>query len=306
MTGNKFEGNKIGIVTPMRNEISNLPELFTAVEALDQPPVIWVIVENGSTDGSYEYALARKRGLKRIQVFEILVKNDENGQYELGSKYSRIVDFGLKRVRSIEEEKDISLSFYGILDADCFPEPMYYTRLCEAFSILPRLGIASGDIYIRENDGMLRKECRPERWARGGIRLMRRACYEDAGYVTGMSADALTAAKAWSAGWQSQSFGFCKVISRQVCARVDNSYIGRAAYYRYIPFYMIIIKAIWYLLGSRPHEAKSYMRGYWAARQERSRGEVPSEVKKYFKLLPFRIILENLYVWRNKCLLKKR
>ena len=47
---------RYAVVTPARNEAANLGRLAAALAAQTMPPQIWIVVDNGSTDGTLELA----------------------------------------------------------------------------------------------------------------------------------------------------------------------------------------------------------------------------------------------------------
>ena len=53
------------LITPARDEAENLPRLAASIQAQDVAPDAWVIVDNGSTDGTLEIAseLAREHSV---------------------------------------------------------------------------------------------------------------------------------------------------------------------------------------------------------------------------------------------------
>lgn len=284
----------------MKDEIDNLPILIDSLEKSTLPIFLWVIVDNDSIDGSYEYIQDKMSTIKSIPNVILVKKSDQEKSYQLGVKYSQIINFGFDQLLNFEKSKNLSLDYFGILDADCFPEPAYYSNLVKSFQAIPKLGIASGEIYYFDSKNVKHLEKRPQRWARGGIRLIRRKCFSEVGYCMGMSADALTCAKAWMSGWYTQSFKSCRVLSRQICSRADHSYVGKSAYYRYVPYYFMVIKASWMLINGRKSEAAGYYRGYLDAMRQNKRGKLSPEIKRYFSLLPLRILIESLIVMKNE------
>ena len=88
-----MNAKKIAIVTPLRNEQKNINKLFDAVSKQTANIFCWIILENGSTDGS-------KRILKNIECpvnvehLEILNLTENSMNYELGSNYARIINYG--------------------------------------------------------------------------------------------------------------------------------------------------------------------------------------------------------------------
>ena len=110
---------KIAIVTPLRNEEKNINKLFDAVSKQTTNIFYWVILENGSTDGS-------KKILKNIacpvnvEHLEILNLTENSMNYELGSNYARIINYGFNFLK--EKAYFNQIDFIGILDSDIFLE----------------------------------------------------------------------------------------------------------------------------------------------------------------------------------------
>lgn len=296
---------KIGIVTPMKDEIENIPVLVDSLEKSILPIYLWIIIDNDSVDGSYELIQKKIKSIKSVHNIILVKKSDQTKNYQLGIKYSQIINFGFEQLLKFEQKNNILLDFFGILDADCFPEPTYYLNLVKSFQAIPKMGIASGQIFYHNNKNVKCLEKRPQRWARGGIRLIRRECFSDVGYCIGMSADAIMSAKAWMSGWYSQSFKFCRVLSRQICTRTDYSYVGKSAYFRYVPFYFVIMKALCLLVTGKKMEATKYCRGYFEAKKCFERGKLSPKIKTYFRFLPIRILFENVIVIKNRFCYRK-
>lgn len=289
--------HSIALVTPMKNEISNLFLLVSALSSQTLSPKTWILINDSSTDGSAEFINEKLPFVYNIENKVMINFTSDSDQYQLGGKYSRIIKFGFDELEKLEA--DIGKhDFVGILDADCIPVKDYYERLIQKFLKHPKLGIASGTIYnIKNNQKHI--EVRPRRWARGGIRLWRRTCFDDAGYITGKSADAISSALAWSKGWQVRSYSDCLVASREVGHRTDYKYYGNSAYNLGIPETFIRIKSVLYNMTGRKQMGNGLIQGYLEAKKNNNRDQLPPEVIRYNKSLPIRIILESIISMTN-------
>ena len=108
---------KIAIVTPLRNEIENIDKLFDALSKQTITIFSWVILENGSTDGSIE-KLKNIKCPNNVEYLEILNLTKNSINYELGSNYARINNFGFNFLK--QQDYYQQLDFIGILDSDIF------------------------------------------------------------------------------------------------------------------------------------------------------------------------------------------
>lgn len=247
---------KIALVTPLRDEIANIDKLFESIKSQTIQINTWIIVENGSTDGSIEK-------LKNItppsNVENLIVLNGifENNEYALGSKYSQVVDSGFKEAQR-QTNYEI-LTHIGILDADCFPEPGYYKKLVDFLSADNSIGITSGIIY--DEHGNI--DAASTSWVRGGCRLWSSDCFNKSGYIIGPSADALSSAKAFVNGWKSVVCNNAKITSREVGARTNYQYYGKATYYRGVSPFYATLRGL-YLLKNSFKNSQQYLQGYYS------------------------------------------
>lgn len=290
--------NSFALVTPMKNELPSLPCLISAMSSQTIPPTTWIIINDGSTDGSLEYMNEKLPQLSNIKNKLVVNFTSDTDEYQLGGKYSKIIRFGFDYLEKLEE-KIGKHEFIGILDADCIPEKEYYQVLLMKFLQHPKLGIASGTIYVTEGNRRY-IEVRPRRWARGGIRLWRRECFDEAGYITGKSADAISSALAWTKGWHVRSYLQCLVSSREVGKRTDHRYYGSSAYNLRIPELFIRVKSILYKATGRKQMGNGLIQGYLEAKRNGNHDNLPPEVIRYNKYLPFRILIETIISLSNK------
>ena len=128
------------VVTPARNEADNLPRLAESLAAQTWRPRVWLVVDNGSTDGTPNLV----RELARIHPWIRLVSTPADTIPIRGRSSVRAFNEG---VTSEGLQDDLVTG----LDADVSFGPDYFDSLRRAFRQDPRLGIASGLCY--ELDG---------------------------------------------------------------------------------------------------------------------------------------------------------
>ena len=151
-------------VTPARNEEDNLRRLAAVMLAQQVRPVAWVIVENGSVDGTLDIA----RELERAHPWVRVLRTQPSDGYDRTSAYMNAFHGG---VDELDGAGDVVVK----LDADVSFEADYFAGLVEAFEQDPLLGIASGTLF-EERGGRWREIVLLGDHCWGPTRAYRRSC----------------------------------------------------------------------------------------------------------------------------------
>lgn len=185
---------RYALVTPARDEADNLGRLANAIEAQTLAPETWVIVDNGSTDGTSAVARELEGRLPSIRVIEIPAAGD----VDRGTPVVHAFHAGLA---ALDDVPDVVVK----LDADLSFEPDYFERLMAAFAADPRLGMASGSAWELE-DGEWREQYMTGESVWGAARAYRRECLGDVlPLEPRMGWDGIDALKAAVAGWRTKT-----------------------------------------------------------------------------------------------------
>jgi poly-beta-1,6-N-acetyl-D-glucosamine synthase len=155
------------VITPARNEADNLPRLAGCLTRQSVRPSVWIIVDNGSTDGTVALgcALAEEHNWVRVETAP------EGAGLARGGPVVRAFHFGLDALPS---RPDVVVK----LDADVSIEADYFARLLSAFAADPTLGMASGSAYT-EQDGAWRQQHMTRTSVWGPSRAYRWSCLQD-------------------------------------------------------------------------------------------------------------------------------
>jgi glycosyltransferase involved in cell wall biosynthesis len=154
-----------GIITPVRNEADNLPRLADAVVSQSRLPVFWMIVDNGSDDGTVE--LARSLAEKHAWIRFLQIPSLPAGR---GAPIVRSFHAGLAER---PHEVDVIVG----VDADVAFAPNYFERLVAEFAADDELGIASGGGW-EQIRGEWRERHLTGSTVWGATRAYRRECLE--------------------------------------------------------------------------------------------------------------------------------
>ena len=182
-------------VSPCRNEIAYMRRTLDSVIAQTEPPALWIIVDDGSTDGSREL-LGEYAG--KHDWIRVVFKPDR-GHRAVGPGVIDAFDFGLA---TVTEE----FPYLCKLDLDLDLPPRYFEILMARMEADPRIGTCSGKPYI-ERDGKLVSERRGDEMSVGMTKFYRRACFDAiGGFVKQVMWDAIDCHKAHQLGWRAVSW----------------------------------------------------------------------------------------------------
>ncbi len=187
---------KYAVITAARNEAAFFAQTIQSLTSQTLLPVSWIIVDDGSTDGTTEMAQAVAQQYDWITVLH----RSDRGFRQVGvGNYDALQD-GLGLLAN--EDFD----FLSIVDADITFSPAYFAELLTRFAHNPKLGIAGGAVYDVVQDQLFKVDLLPEMTG-GPLKCYRRACFvEIGGLVRAPSWDAIDCYQAMMRGWQSRTF----------------------------------------------------------------------------------------------------
>ena len=277
----------IAIITPAKNESSNISSLVGSFSKQTFMPKLWVFVNDGSTDDTvkvFENEVKKNKQLFKQCEIRLVNHRDPDSGYALGEKYSRVIKFGMDEVFNHENNNNKLFDYIGILDADVFPQPDYYEKIITKFHLNPKLGIAAAGTQIEfSEDGSKTLSKNNRSHAPGGFRVWRRECLEKTGYTPSVSQDAVSQARAILLNWEVKSFSDIKVEMRKRGSVFGYQYYGKSAYVRWVPFFYVLLGALKLYLNNRYNDANLYLAGYKEAKKNNVPRIKDPIAKKYFR-----------------------
>jgi poly-beta-1,6-N-acetyl-D-glucosamine synthase len=193
--------HRYAVVTPVRNEADYIERTLRAVTSQTIPPAIWVIVDDGSTDGTAEIVSAYARRFDYIRLRQSEERDSEAGK----DRFSWGVDAVVFNDGLATLDVD-SYDYVAKLDGDLEFAPDYFERIFGEFEKDPRLGIAAGHFHEEVNGRFVLSKV-PDWHVRGASKIYRRQCFRDIGGVVEILAwDGVDEIRAQLTGWYSRAF----------------------------------------------------------------------------------------------------
>jgi len=187
---------RYALVTPAYNEAERIGYTLASMAAQQRPPERWVVVSDGSTDGTDELV---RSWLPRLSFLRF-VRREKTEDAGFWSK-SRAFEHGRR------ELEGLGFDLLGNLDADVSFAPDYFARLVEAFRAGPELGLAGGQIYELREGRRTRQDVARNSVA-GAVQLFRREVFQAIGGYAVLrqgGEDSLAEIQVRMAGWGVQT-----------------------------------------------------------------------------------------------------
>lgn len=207
-------GPQYVIITPVRNEADFVPTTIESVAAQTLLPRRWVIVDDGSTDGTGQILAAAS---SRYPWLTVVPRSDRGFRKPGGGVVEAFYD-GYPALDGVDWD------FIVKLDGDLSFEPDYFEKCFAHFKDDPELGIAGGTIYVFEN-GRLKVDCPddPPFHVRGATRIYRRACWEKVHpLVPAPGWDTVDEVRANMCGWHTRTFPDVQLIQQRETGGADG------------------------------------------------------------------------------------
>jgi glycosyltransferase involved in cell wall biosynthesis len=268
--------NHLIVVTPVRNEESMLSDLVRDMTNQSVKPVVWVIVDDGSSDKTWLTIKDLEKEFSWISGVRLEPKQENTYAHE---RYTEVVRKGFEHAIEICRKCTFKYDFIAVTDADVRLESDYFEKIIKAFQSNRRLGIASGFVYEK---GMSLKELQESNAKpRGCALVFRKECYE---MIDGFQGHTNSLVKAQNRNWHIETFTSPKVFHRRKSwsGRKYFSAAGKSAYFlNYHPI-NAFLTGIYYVIKVSPRKGLSYLTGYFESFILRKKKTQDKEIKEYF------------------------
>jgi len=187
---------KYVLITPARNEVDFIELTLKAVTNQTVKPLKWVVVSDGSTDGTDELV---SKYAKDHEWIELLRMPERKERHFAGKVFA--FNAGYERV------KNLAFDIVGSLDADMSFDPDYFEFLLGQFASRPKLGVAGTP--FSEAGATYDYRFASSEHVSGACQLFRRECFESIGGYTPLKVggiDLVAVSTARMTGWETRSF----------------------------------------------------------------------------------------------------
>jgi glycosyltransferase involved in cell wall biosynthesis len=168
---------RVALISPVRNEQPHIELVVRAMAEQHRPPDCWVVVDDGSDDGTLETLRSLEADVPFMSVISTPPGYTEaSGDRLAAAAAPRAFNFGLRTVDWTE------FTHIGKLDGDIELPPDYFERLLRKFDKAPWLGIAGGVLAERSGDGWRRLNI-PRHYVQGALKLYSVECFRAIGGV---------------------------------------------------------------------------------------------------------------------------
>ena len=185
------------VISPCRDEARFARTTIESVASQSLKPTRWVLVDDGSTDGTSEILAEAAARLPFVRV----LRRDDRGRRNVGPGVVEAFYSGL------EGEELERYDYLVKLDLDLELPPEYFRILTDRMQADPRLGTCSGKPYARGRDGRLVAEPCGDEMSVGMTKLWRTNCFlQIGGLVRGVMWDGIDCHRARMLGWIAKSW----------------------------------------------------------------------------------------------------
>lgn len=225
------------IITPVRDEIRYIENTITSVVRQTLLPLQWIIVDDGSTDGTSDILDTHAARTDWIKI----VHRSNRGFRAAGGGVVEAFYEGYAALARADWH------FIVKLDGDLSFAPDYFEQCFMAFEADEKLGIGGGTV-CRVEHGELKVDSvgDPPFHVRGATKIYRRACWEMISPLAQAPGwDTIDEVKANLLGWNTRTFAALKLVQHKPTGGADGNWRnwfknGRANYITgYHPLFML-------------------------------------------------------------------
>jgi hypothetical protein len=271
------------LTTPALDERDHLPGLLADLEAQSLPPALWLVVDDGSTDGTWEWLEAEAAGRDWMEVR----RSPEVGKEYLGGHIARIKRWGLEQAIGLVRSRGLEPLAAGVLDADLRLPTDHYARLVGLLVGEGRVGVASS-VIRGADEGAKKESFQRMDLPRGGTQTFAVECLEEIGGIPPYAGfDGAGNVKAKLAGWETRLLpDLVALHARPTATRfgVGPGYLRKGRYAYFLGLHPLVVfgRGCAFTLKSPRSGGFFFLRGWLGAALTRQERCPDADVRAYY------------------------
>lgn len=220
------------VISPVRNERAHIEIVARALAAQTRPPDLWIVADDGSTDGTGELLDALSAEIAFMRVLRGGPCGDPAGDPDPPAP-DRLALAAEARAfnRALGAIRAERFTHIAKLDGDTELPPRYFEVLLERFAADDRLGLAGG-VYADptpRRDGWKVVRIPSEHHVPGSLKCYSRACFEAIGGIQErLGWDTIDETYARMRGFRTRSFADLVALHHRPWGSADGTLRGRA------------------------------------------------------------------------------
>ena len=188
-------GRRYCLITPCRDEQQFADVTLASVAAQTEPPSLWVVVDDGSSDRTPAILDEWAEKLPYLRV----IRRPDRGERRLGGG---VIDAFYEGYAAIDSRE---FDFVCKMDLDLELPPTYFADVMDAMADDERLAVFSGKPYFRRGDKLVSEMCGDEN-AVGMVKFYRVGAFEQiGGFVRELMWDGIDGHRCRMLGWRAES-----------------------------------------------------------------------------------------------------
>ena len=270
------------LVAPARNEEQFLPQVIDSVANSSVQPLLWLIVDDNSTDETPK--IIKRSAIENDYIMLLsLSENSERSSFH----YSYVCKRGFDTAIKLAVEKGMDWDYMILLNADTIVDPQYFEDIMFEMEKNPKIGIASGDVYLLKN-GKVRAIKAPRDMPSGTARVWRKKCfYETGGYLLTYAPDSVSRVKAKLRGWKTVRFKEYNAYQLRQTSSAEGLWNGfkmdgNKAYYLNKHPLLIFLNAIYFTTKKPYYTGIAFLYGYLISVFKRKEKIDDEEIRDYY------------------------
>jgi GT2 family glycosyltransferase len=161
---------RVLIVTPVRNESAHIERVARAMAAQTRPPERWIVVDDGSDDGTLEILRRLERELSFLDVMTAPQERPQALDRLAVAAEARAFNWALGQADWT------AFTHLGKVDGDVELPPGYFEALLAELAADPELGLAGGTL-VEPAGGRWRPVRIPRHHVHGALKLYTKPCF---------------------------------------------------------------------------------------------------------------------------------